>query len=190
MVRVAISLLYATLFPLLSAQTQAPLPPPTEMRIPTQGHGLADVLQLTLDEHLYFAAELALQHASDLAPEQAQYFKGMLAFHEGRFEDARSQLIAALNVSPTVLTSSQKIAAFETLADNARITNLYGCAWPKFHPTENRKVLTVRSRPDPPTRARMESYETKGRRYFGEAQVPWLHYLGRHQQFWESYSQA
>jgi len=35
----------------------------------------------------------------------------------------------------------------------------------------NRQVLTVRSRPDPPTPARVESYETKGRRYFGEAQA-------------------
>ena len=34
----------------------------------------------------------------------------------------------------------------------------------------NRKVLTVRSARIPPTRARMESYETKGRRYYGEAQ--------------------
>jgi hypothetical protein len=44
------------------------------------------------------------------------------------------------------------------------------CASPKLHPTEKSQVLTVRSRRPPPTRAKMESYETKGRRNFGEAQ--------------------
>src|ERR1035437_7703552 len=46
------------------------------------------------------------------------------------------------------------------------------CASPKLHPTEKSQVLTVRSRPIHQPAARMESYETKGRRHFGEAQPP------------------
>src|ERR1700733_13138770 len=109
MLRVPIAFFCAAFFPLFAAQTQAPAPQPTEMPSSAQGHqpGPADVLQLALDKHLYFAAVFALQHAPALAPEQALYFKGTLAFHEGRFEDARKQLISALNSNPTVLTSSQ-----------------------------------------------------------------------------------
>jgi hypothetical protein len=45
-----------------------------------------------------------------------------------------------------------------------------GCASPKLHPTKKSQVLTVRSRPIPQPALGMESYETKGRRHFGEAQ--------------------
>src|ERR1035441_1442915 len=47
------------------------------------------------------------------------------------------------------------------------------CASPKLHPTEKSQVLTVRSRPIHQPAARMESYETKGRRHFGEARLPY-----------------
>jgi hypothetical protein len=44
------------------------------------------------------------------------------------------------------------------------------CVSPKLHPTEKSQVLTVRSHPIPQFAPRIESYETKGRRHFGEAQ--------------------
>ena len=87
------------------------------------------MLQLSLDKHLYFASEFALHHAPGLKPEQTDYFEGIVAFHQGRFEEAKKDLIAALNANPTILTSEQKIEAFETLGENARLTYLYGaCA--------------------------------------------------------------
>jgi hypothetical protein len=47
---------------------------------------------------------------------------------------------------------------------------------PKLHPAPREiKFLTVKSRLDPPTYARLESYENRGRWYFGEAHVScWL----------------
>jgi hypothetical protein len=44
--------------------------------------------------------------------EQRDYFNGMLAFHEGHFEEARKRFSAALNTQDTALTSEQKIEAF------------------------------------------------------------------------------
>ena len=47
----------------------------------------------------------------------------------------------------------------------------WDCASPKCHPIEKSQVLTVRSHPVPQPAPTMETYETKGRRDFGEAQV-------------------
>ncbi len=88
--------------------------------------------QTALDQHLYFALDTMLGQPSlraQLRPEQRDYFDGMLAFHEARFEDARKALTLALKARETELTSTQKIEAFESLGSNARTTGVFGgCA--------------------------------------------------------------
>ncbi len=113
------------------AQVNSPAPPAqVEPAAPKKAPGPADVAQLALDENLYFVLQLTMDVAgSQMRSEQRDYFSGMLAFHEGRFEEARKQLIAALNARDTVLTSEQKIEAFETLGRDARLTGEFGgCA--------------------------------------------------------------
>lgn len=99
-------------------------------KTPSKATGPADVAQLALDQKLHFALKLTVDNAgAQMRPEQQDYFSGMLAFHEGHFEEARQHLSAALNARDTMLTSEQKIQAFETLGRNARLTgNFAGCA--------------------------------------------------------------
>jgi predicted aspartyl protease len=99
-------------------------------KTPSKATGPADVAQLALDQKLYFALKLTVDTAgAQMRSEQQDYFSGMLAFHEGHFEEARQHLSAALNARDTMLTSEQKIQAFETLGRNARLTgNFAGCA--------------------------------------------------------------
>ena len=106
-----------------------PLPAPIRDANSGKTIGPADVLQEALNQHLYFAMAFAMQHVKGMKPEQDSYFSGMLAFHEGRFEDARKALITAVNTHGSVLTSNQIESALETLGDTARLTSHYGaCA--------------------------------------------------------------
>lgn len=106
-------------------------PPPAAAASP-KSPGPADVAELALEQHLYFALELLLQQptaAQGMRPEQREYFEGVLAFHEARFEDAHKALVTALNTHETTLTSEQKIQAFQTLGSTARMTGEFGgCA--------------------------------------------------------------
>ena len=97
---------------------------------PTKPAGPADVAQTALDQHLYFALKLTMDvTGSQLRPEQHDFFTGMLAFHEGRFELARQRLSASLNAHDSILTSEQKILALEALGRDARLTGDFaGCA--------------------------------------------------------------
>lgn len=116
----------------LAAHGQTPNEPPAASQGSAETArpaGPADVLQLELDKRLYFTLPLTLEHAPGLKPEQISYFEGMLAYHKGRLDDARKDLIAAVNTSGSVLTSNQAESALETLGETARMTFQYGaCA--------------------------------------------------------------
>ncbi len=86
----------------------------------------AAYLQTLLDKANYIEFAYQLPNASGLRPEQQQYFKGTLAYREGRFGEVVDPLIAAVQTRNSVLTATQVESAFEILGQASAKTFLYG----------------------------------------------------------------
>ena len=86
----------------------------------------AAYLQTLLDKANYIEFAYQLPNASGLKPEQQQYFKGTLAYREGRFGEVVDPLIAAVQTRNSVLTATQVESAFEILGQASAKTFLYG----------------------------------------------------------------
>jgi Aspartyl protease len=107
-----------------------------EAELPVPGAGVVSVaspearvtaasLQALLDKDDYLEFAHRLPNATGLRPEQEQYFKGTLAYREGRFGDVVNPLIAAVETRKSVLTASQIESAFEILGQASAKTFLY-----------------------------------------------------------------
>ena len=86
----------------------------------------AAYLQTLLDKANYIEFASQLPNASGLRREQQQYFKGTLAYREGRFGEVVDPLIAAVQTRNSALTASQVESAFEILGQASAKTFLYG----------------------------------------------------------------
>lgn len=99
--------------PLLSAQKPAP---------PASAATLQSLLNAS--DFLEFAH--ALPAAQGLRPEQEAYFRGTLAYRQGRFESVVNLLVEAVRAKPSSLTAAQRETAFELLAQTEAKTYQYG----------------------------------------------------------------
>jgi len=90
------------------------------------GSVTAAYLQSLLDKANYIEFADQLPNASGLRREQQQYFKGTLAYREGRFGEVVDPLIAAVQTRNSVLTATQVESAFEILGQASAKTFLYG----------------------------------------------------------------
>ena len=86
----------------------------------------AAYLQSLLDKANYIEFADQLPNASGLRREQQQYFKGTLAYREGRFGEVVDPLIAAVQTRNSALTATQVESAFEILGQASAKTFLYG----------------------------------------------------------------
>jgi hypothetical protein len=85
----------------------------------------AAYLQALLDKANYIEFAGQLPYARGLKPEQQQYFKGTLAYREGRFGEVVDPLVAAVQTRNSALTASQVESAFEILGQASAKTFLY-----------------------------------------------------------------
>lgn len=85
-------------------------------------------LQQLLDARDYRELARSLPQVVGLRPEERSYFRGMLAFGEGRFDAAVQPLQSAVNTPDYSLTSYQAEQALETLGDTATKTCRYSDA--------------------------------------------------------------
>jgi hypothetical protein len=94
---------------------------------PSQGGPVTAVyLQGLLDKANYIEFAYQLPNVAHLKPEQEMYFKGTLAYRQGRFGEVVNPLIAAVQTRNSVLTPSQIENAFEILGQASAKTFLYG----------------------------------------------------------------
>ena len=85
-------------------------------------------LQELLNTHNYPEFARQMPEASGMTPEEGSYFRGVLAFIQGRFTETTRPLISAVNTHDYSLTSYQVEQAIEILGDNATKTFRYGDA--------------------------------------------------------------
>jgi hypothetical protein len=97
----------------LGAQT--PVPPVT-----------AAHLQALLNANNFIEFAQKLPEARGLRPEQEKYFRGTLAYRQGRFDRVIDPLVDAVRTKQSSLTSTQRESAFEILAQTEIKTYHYG----------------------------------------------------------------
>ena len=117
------SILRLALLPFGVAVSQ-PVPPAVATGTSFSASHLQEILDR--DDYIEFAQELP--HATGLKPEQESYFKGILAYRQGRFEEAVKPLIAAVNANDTSLTPNQVENGLEVLGRTAAMTYQYGAS--------------------------------------------------------------
>ena len=95
------------------------------------GSGLSNVaitasyLQTLLDKADYIEFARRLPSAIGLKPEQEEYFRGILAYRQGRFGEVVNPLVTAVRTHNSVLTDKQMESAFEILGQTSEKTFLY-----------------------------------------------------------------
>ena len=94
-------------------------------RTTPQGSVTASSLQTLLDQTNFIEFAREFPKATGLKREQELYFRGTLAYRQGRFSQVIDPLIAAVQTKHTSLTSTQVESAFEILGQTAARTYLY-----------------------------------------------------------------
>jgi predicted aspartyl protease len=85
----------------------------------------ATYLQTLLDKADYIEFVRRLPSARGLKPEQEEYFRGILAYREGRLGEVVNPLVTAVRTHNSVLTDKQMESAFEILGQTSEKTFLY-----------------------------------------------------------------
>ena len=101
---------------------EGPNPDRSEVRPAVTASQLQELL--TANNYIDFARELP--RAVGLTADQAKYFRGTLAYREGRFGDVVDPLVDAVRARDSALTATQKENAFEILAQTEAKTFQYG----------------------------------------------------------------
>lgn len=83
-------------------------------------------LQALLNANNFIEFARRLPEAEGLRPEQVKYFRGTLAYRQGRFDQVIDPLVEAVRTKESSLTPSQKESAFEILAQTEAKTFQYG----------------------------------------------------------------
>lgn len=86
----------------------------------------AAYLQSLLNASNYLEFAQRLPEARNLRPEQAKFFRGMLAYRQGRFNRVIDPLVDAVRTKSSTLTIAQRETAFEILAQTEAKTYQYG----------------------------------------------------------------
>jgi hypothetical protein len=94
-------------------------------KVPSQS-SRALLLENLLEKSDFIQFAQQLQNSDNLTPKQVLYFRGVLAYRKGDFDEARKSLIAAVNTRDSSLTANQVADALETLGDTAAKTYQYG----------------------------------------------------------------
>lgn len=83
-------------------------------------------LQGLLNANNFIEFARRLPEAKGLRPEQEKYFRGTLAYRQGRFDRVVDPLVEAVRTKQSSLTSTQRESAFEILAQTEAKTFQYG----------------------------------------------------------------
>jgi hypothetical protein len=83
-------------------------------------------LQALLNTNNFIEFARHLPEAEGLRPEQEKYFRGILAYRQGHFDQVIDPLVDAVRTKESSLTSSQRESAFEILAQTEAKTFQYG----------------------------------------------------------------
>jgi hypothetical protein len=118
-------LLLAASWPGLNAGGWPPPNTPAAARPSPHVKVTASYLQALLDKANFIEFARQFPNAAGLKPEQELYFKGTLAYREGRFREAIDPLVAAVQTHNSSLAASQVESAFEILGQTAAKTFLY-----------------------------------------------------------------
>jgi DNA invertase Pin-like site-specific DNA recombinase len=136
---------------------------------------LEDIARKSIDTVVVYKVDRLTRSLTDFAKIVEQFDKQGVSFVSvtQQFNTTTSMGRLTLNVLLSFAQFEREVTGErirDKVAASKRKGMWMGCASPKLHPTEKSQVLTVRSRTIPKPAPRMENYETKGRRYFGEAQ--------------------
>ena len=86
----------------------------------------AAYLEALLGSSNYLEFAQRLPGVQGLRPEQEAYFRGMLAYRQGRFDGVVNPLVEAVRAKQSALTTAQRETAFEILAQTEAKTYQYG----------------------------------------------------------------